>query len=279
MKSVFSASLAGPLAFLFLVVFSACYEPKKGCLDIEAVNFDATADENCCCNYPRLFVRLEHRYDTLTFREGDAYPQSSGHWFRLQKVIFYLSDFKVFRNSDVFGVTDSLKMKVFGPATADTLEQYLTNDFVLVRRTPLEFAAGAFPESGTFDRVRCRLGLPDAAQSVIPGKAPANHPLSEQPEKLWLDRTRGFEAMRIIFNRDTLGATAPDTLTLARPDFDNFMLEGSGTFVHESGYDFYVLLVADYKALFQDVDLTQGSPASWKAQIVANLQNALQIQD
>ena len=120
--------------------------------------------------YPRLFVRLEHRYDTLTFREGDAYPQSSGHWFRLQKVIFYLSDFKVFRNSDVFGVTDSLKMKVFGPATADTLDQYLTNDFVLVRRTPLEFAAGAFPESGTFDRVRCRLGLPDARQQYQDSK-------------------------------------------------------------------------------------------------------------
>ena len=279
MKSAFSVKLFGPLALLALVVFTACYEPKKGCLDIEAVNFDATADENCCCNYPRLFVRLEHRYDTLTFREGDVYQQPSGHWFRLQKVIFYLSDFKVYRGTEVFGVTDSLKMYVFGAGAADTLQQYLTNDFVLARRTPLEYAAGAFPESGIFDRVQCRLGLPNAAQSVIPAKAPANHPLSEQTERLWLDRTRGFEAMRVIFNRDTLGATAPDTISLSRPDFDNFMLQGAGTFVHESGYDFYVLLVADYRELFSGIDLTQGSPSSWKAQFVANLPNALQIQD
>lgn len=267
------------LILAFAGLATSCYQPKKACLDIEAVNFDATADENCCCQYPRLFFRLEHRYDTLTFREGDPYPQPDGHWFRLQKVIFYLSEVKAYRGTEEFGITDSLELPVFGPAVTDTLEQFLTNDFMLIRRTPLEYPAGAFPVSGSFDRIRCRLGLPAAAQNVIPTKAPNGHPLAAQSEKLWLDRDRGFEAMRIIFNRDTLSTTAPDTITLARPEFDNFMLEGTGTFVHKSGFDFYVPLQANYKELFRDVDLANGNLSDWKAKIVANLPNALRFQD
>lgn len=267
------------LPFAFCLLLSACYEPKKGCIDINAVNFDATADENCCCQYPRLILQVEQRYDTLTYREGDPYPLPSGQWFRLNKVIFYLSDFRVFRGGQEYQVTDSLKFAVFGPAITDTLSQYLINDFALVRRTPLEYPAGAFPESGTFDRVQCRLGLPAAAQSIVPSKAPTNHPLSAQTEQLWLDRDRGFEVLRIIFTRDSASATIPDTLHFSRPDFDNFFLSGNGTFNHRSGYDFGVKMTVDYLQLFRNLDLVNGNPTSWKAQIVANLPNAFILHD
>lgn len=263
-----------PLLFAFCLFFTACFEPKKACLDIEAVNFDATADENCCCQYPRLILRVEQRYDTLSYLENSAYELPSGQWFRLKKVIFYLSDFRMYRGSEEFIVTDSLDLPVFGPAPTDTLSRYLVNDFALVRRTPLEYPAGAFPVSGIFDRAQVRLGLPAAAQSVIPTKAPSGHPLSAQAEKLWLDRDRGFEAMRLIFARDSASATVPDTLTLARPDFDGFILTANGTFTHRTGYDFGVQMLVDYRELFRNVDLANGSAAAWKAQIVANLPNA-----
>ncbi len=262
------------LLFAFFLFLSACYEPKKACLDVNAVNFDATADENCCCNYPRLILNVEQRYDTLSYREDEAYPQPDGHWFRLKKVIFYLSDFHVFRGTEEFIVTDSLDLPVFGPGLTDTLKRFLVNDFALVRRTPLAYPAGAFPESGTFDRVRVRLGLPAEAQAVIPIKAPSGHPLSAQAEKLWIDRDRGFEAMRLNFTRDSASATLADTLSFSRPDFDNFFLTGNGTFTHRTGYDFQVQMLTDYRELFRGVDLANGTPTAWKAQIVANLPNA-----
>lgn len=272
--SFFAGLLAGAAFF-----FASCYEPKKECLDINAVNFDPTADENCCCEYPRLFVQVEQRYDTVAWLENEVYAQPSGHWFRLKKAVFYLSDFQVFRGGERFVVTDSLRFAVFGPSAADTLQRYLRNDFALVRRSPLEYAAGAFPESGVFDRVQMRLGLPAEAQAVVPTKAPSGHPLSAQPERLWLDRDRGFVALRLILTRDTFTATVPDTLTFARPEFDNFMLDGTGTFVHVTGSDFDVPLLVDYRELFRDVDLANGAPASWKTQIVANLPNAFRIHD
>lgn len=265
------------LLLLALCLLPACYEPVEGCLDIEAVNFDAAADKNCCCEYPRLILEVEQQFDTLPWRPDSVYQLLSGERFRLKSVAFYLSEFRLYRGGAAFRTTGGIDLPVFGPASGDTLEQNFINDFALVRRSPLEYAVGAFPEGGLFDRAEILLGLPDDAQRVVPSKAPAGHPLAAQLEKLWLDRDRGFVALQLVFTRDTVAATIPDTLNFARPDFASFLIDDTGSFRHESGYDFRISLIADYRELFRNVQLSAGDPAAWKTQIVANLPNVFRV--
>jgi len=263
-------------AFLVLLSFAACYQPREGCLDIEATNFDAAADNNCCCTYPALRLTLLPRFDTLVWKPDTAYEYAPGRWFRIHQAVFYLSEFQLVQNGVAIPVSDTLGLSVFG-AASDTLREVFTNDFQLIRRTTENYTVGTFRTPGAFESVQFRVGVPDAAQRVIPALTPDGHPLRPQNEGLWLGPDTGFVALKLVFSRDTLGSTVPDTLVFSQPDFAGVVVQTNGAFQHEGGYDFSLKLTADYRTLFQGVDLTIVDIPAWKTRIAANLLNALRV--
>lgn len=268
--------LAFGLPVLCMLFFSNCYEPREGCLDIEATNFDAAADKNCCCTYPALNLMFLPRYDTLIWKPDTAYEYSPGKWFRLKQAVFYLSDFQIVQNGTAIAVSDTVGLKTWGPG-GDTTQTTFPDDFLLIRRTVVAYPVGTFRPSGTFESVRFRVGLPAGAQQVIPALAPSGHPLRPQPEDLWLGRDTGFVALKLVLTRDTFSSTAPDTLLFHRPDFTSVEVQKDGVFTHESGFDFTLSLTADFREMFRNVDLSSGDISAWKAQIVANLPQVFRV--
>lgn len=255
-----------------------CFEPRISCLDVEAVNFDAAADEPCCCccQYPKLRLKYAPLFDTLNWVPGVAYEYSPGRWFRLREAIFYLSEFRATQNGLNYSIVDTVKLSV-RTSNGDTIQQTFTNDVLLLRRTQLDYTLGEFRASGTFSSIRFRVGLPEAAQRVLPALAPENHPLGQQPEELWLGHNRGFAAFRLILNRDTLSTTPADTLMFGPPEFPSKVLESPGLFYRESGYDFPIQLVINYRKLFHGVDLAHHDISAWKSKIWVNLDSALSV--
>ncbi|TNE66990.1 MAG: hypothetical protein EP344_02140 [Bacteroidetes bacterium] len=269
-------SIRIPVILLGIVWLASCYEPREGCLDIEATNFDAAADNNCCCTYPELKINLLPRYDTLVWKPDTAYEYASGKWFRLKQAVFYLSAFELLQSGQSYPVSDTLAFSVWD-AAGDTLQQTLTDDYVLIRRTQVKYSAGTFRPSGQFGSVRFRVGLQDAPNRIIPGLVPAGHILAPQAEQLWLGRDTGFVALKLILTRDTFSTTPPDTLVFHRPDFDNLVIQKDGIFNHESGYDMELDLTTDFREMFRDVDLSSGDKVAWKNQIWANLTTVFRV--
>lgn len=262
--------------FILLLFLSACFEPREGCLDIEATNFDAAADDNCCCIYPALRLTLLPRYDTLIWKPDTAYEYAPGKWFRIKQAVFYLSDFQLVQNGAAIPVSDTLGLATYG-ASGDTVREVFTNDFQLIRRTSVNYAVGTFRPAGAFESIRFRVGLPDAAQRIIPELTPAGHPLRPQTEGLWLGQDTGFVALKLVITRDTFDTTAPDTLLFSYPDFTSLVIQNDDAFRHESGYNFSLQLVADFRELFRNVDLTTGDISAWKTRIIANLPTSLRV--
>lgn len=258
------------------VLFGSCYEPKEGCLDIEAVNFDASADKNCCCEYPVLLLEILQRYDTDVWLADSAYQNSNGQWFRLKSAVFYLSEFQLYRSGVPFLVSDTLMCRTL-ESNGDSLDRQFTDDFMIIRRFPAIDTAGSFRNGGSFDAVRCRLGIGPEAQKILPSTVPAGHPLRPQTEKLWLGNQDGFAAMRLVVTRDTFSATPPDTLYFNRQDFDNFMIEENATFKQQTGYNMKLRLTIDYSEMFRDVDWQNSDKNAWKSQIVANLPGVFHV--
>lgn len=267
------------LCLCVIMCLTACFEPQEGCQDIAATNFDASADKDCddCCTYPALQLEVVQRYDTLTFLENRPYEAANGQWFILKSVSLYLSDFQLFQNGESAVVSDTVGLRTYAPTGSDTLREIFTDDFVLVRRTPLLNEVGTFRNDGVFDRVRFRIGLDAGAQRIIPRLAPAGHPLRIQTDSLWYGPDRGFVFAQVIVARDTLLGTIPDTLALTQADLPDFFLEANGTFVHETGYDFNLKLNADYKKLLEGIDWTTGDISAWKTRIVANIPAAFSV--
>jgi len=260
---------------VFMLALSACFEPKEGCLDIAATNFDAGADKDCCCEYPKLQLTVNQQYDTLLFRNDSLYAQSDGYLFRIKSVSFYLSDFQLFQGGNVFTVSDTIRLNTF--QGNDTSSQVFTNDFQLVRRTPVIYSLGTFRQDGVFEQVNFRLGLSPEAQKVVPSKAPAAHPLFTQADSLWLDPSEGFVFLQAVIVRDSMGATLPDTLRFSQADLGFLVLSKPGSFVHPTGYDFPLVLTVDYKKMFEGVNWSQHDISTWKTKIVANLPNTFSV--
>lgn len=259
---------------LFAFCLSACFEPKEACLDIAATNFDAAADVDCCCEYPKLVLTVEQVYDTLLFRNDSLYPDATGHLFRIKNIAFYLSNFQLFQNGEAFAVSDTLTLSTLDGS--DTLSQLFTNDFQLVRRTPLDYLVGTFRQDGEFEEVNFCLGLSGDAQKVLPTKAPANHPLSVQPDSLWSGNTDGFVFLQAVVVRDSMLSTKPDTLRFSKADLTQPVIKATGQFIHPTGYDFPLVLELDYKKMFEGVNWS-ASTSAWKTQIVVNLQSAFRV--
>jgi hypothetical protein len=274
-RSLYTAGL-----FLFVLSIGACFEPKEGCLDIEATNFNAAADDNCCCEYPELVLDILHRYgsDTVLYFADSLYPFNDGKLFRIKSVVFYLSDFQLYQNSVAYPVTDTVQLQAYAAAGADTVKETVTDDFLLVRRTPVNNPVGEFRPAGVFDNFRCRLGLSADAQRIIPALAPTGHPLRLQSDSLWQSPQAGYVFLRAVIVRDSMPATKPDTLSFTQADLPDFFIGQSGAFLHQSGgYDFMLKLKIDYRALFQGVDWTTGDIPDWKNQIVVNLPSVFSV--
>ncbi len=265
------------LLAICLFFLAACSEPRKACLDINATNFDAAADEDCCCEYPQLRIdSLLPRFGTLVWKPDTAYEYSSGKWFRLKSVVYYLSDFQVFQNGIPIPVSDTLSFQTWG-TSGDTTATTFTNDFQLIRRNSTAYKLGTFRTAGTFESVQFLVGIPAAAQNIIPGLTPDGHPLRLQGENLWLGRDTGFVALQLVLTRDTLSGTLPDTVTISRPEIENILVKKDGIFEHEGGYDFKLKVIADYGELFRDVDLSGSDISVWKSKIIANIPNVFHV--
>ncbi len=274
--TAFSWTLPAAVVLLLAVILSlsACFQPREGCLDIAAVNFNAAADKDCCCRYPNLIVTTDQVYDTLLFRRDSLYLGAGGHLFRIKSMVFYLSEFEVSKAAEVFQIGDLIDLKTYGPSGIDTITKTFIDDFTLLRRSPLENTVGTFREDGYFDKIKFRLGLPLEAESVIPTLAPTSHPLRPQAENL---AQNGFVFLQAIVVRDSMAASTPDTLNFRRADLGDFFIEGNGNFRHQTGYNFPITLKADWAKLFQGVIWTTHDIPAWKSQIVVNLPSVFSV--
>ncbi len=258
----------------------SCFEPQDGCLDIEATNFDASADKDCCCEYPLLVIEALHRYgsDTVQYLPDSLYVNDAGQIFRIKSVAFYLSEIQLFQNGGLLTVSDTVQLQTYSSTGSDTTKETFTDDFLLVRRTPVDNPTGDFRPAGTFEKVRMRLGLSDDAQRVIPRLAPVASPLRIQGDSLWYGPSTGYVFLQAVVVRDSTQSTKPDTLAFTEADLTGFFIEQTGSFVHASGgYDFRLKLGIDYKKLFEGINWTNGDIPAWKSQIVANLPSVFDV--
>lgn len=260
-----------------LLFFAGCYEPVKGCLDLTATNFDANADEDCCCKYPELQLSISQSYGGQAYKEGDIYKDVDGGLFKLNSVTFYLSGFEVLQTGRSYSVADTIGLWTQPAGTSAPVRRLFTDDFLLVRRTSVTNALGVFRHEGTFDGLRMRLGLADSVLSVLPARAPSGHPLATQSDSIWRS-PQGFVFMQIVVHRDTFSTTAPDTLSFFSKDLPDCIIEGKGLSVSkELGKNVIFTLTADYAQLLKNISWTTGDKTAWKRQILSNIKGSFSV--
>jgi hypothetical protein len=263
--------------FISLIIFSLllsnCYEAKKGCLDTEAVNFDAGADDTCCCVYPKLMLNVAQNFNDSVYLPNKIYEWETGKFLRIKSIVFFLSDFSFTRNTVVFTPTDSLDFKLWPDSTVERLP----NDFAQIKRETGDYPIGTLQESGDFDGFSFTFGLNEVDNKIIITKIKSASDLKQQKEKLWLNEIDGFAFARIELQQDTLIDTPIDTFYLSRPDFQKIPFNFPGDFKHKSGYNFEIKLKVDFKKWFEGTNLPTTDISALKTKIMSNLSSSFDV--
>lgn len=275
------------LPLLLMVFLSGCYEPKDGCLDVNATNFDLDADRPCpdnCCEYPELRLSLQHKWvypaAAYTLNLGDTlYPDAGGHLFRLDKIAFLLSGFRLtFSDGSILQVSDSLEIDKF--AADLSREPAVIKDDILLVKPPgsAGLVVGNFRNSGVIQSISFTIGLEDPANSADPSSAPNSHPLQDTAQ--FIEPGLGYYANKISLFRT---AESTDTIPLAL----NMPVTGSRTgvslpvtdhFILQPGFNLRITLQVDYSRWFAQIqDIRNDPPEILIRKIVDSLAQSFEI--
>lgn len=88
------------LSFVYILTMG-CYEPRTGCLDLVATNYDASSDEMCddCCSYPSLKIGIKHSWEDRVFVMKDTFVNNLGDSFIVVSQNFFLGGIELGNSS------------------------------------------------------------------------------------------------------------------------------------------------------------------------------------
>jgi hypothetical protein len=256
------------LSFVLLCAIFSCYQPKKGCIDITASNYDVAADEACCCTYPLMKAEIQAKWigrnpnnkkDTNDLKLDTLYNKS----FKINKIRFYLSNIRFVKKDGTFaGVSNKIALPTF---TKDSLK--IENNFLLARPDQITYTIGDFKEKGDVTKLQMTIGVPDAVNKIDAAKIPdLTHPLSLKPEVLWNAQT-GYTYIYIEVKKGTSNGIT--TYKIATPININFPFASPKTI--QTGFDILFQFTIDYAKWFNNIDFQNDSDEVVKAKIVKNI--------
>lgn len=261
------------LCFLIIQCLS-CKEPTDGCLDIDAVNYDVSADDPCpddCCTFPVLSLEVAHRFDTLIFNYDSIYTVDLGPRVKVEEVIFFLSNFRLTSlGGDSLEVRETIVLDIIN---ADT--QSFKDDYTLVSRNfpSFNYDVGEIRGEGSFTNVKFDVGLRGNAAFSNAETIAEDHALGLGTDTLWTV-DQGY-----VFNRIEVD---PDTSIIDNNRlFEvNQLVEVVLTFPIEvdRGFDVSIPIKVDYKTWFSGIDFVNNPDDNdILEKIVQNTANAFSI--
>ncbi len=190
---------------LGVLILGGCYEPREGCLDIQATNFEVDADWACqdCCTWPEIRLRFFHRAaypDTLVnFTLLDSvYKDIAGDMFRTGEFKYLLGNLRLVRPDGAeISLVNQIPVRSFQP-DGSLKPDSLINDILLLRPgTTALLDAGNFRASGQFVALRLDVGVSEKAQLSDPASLPTTHPMNPGNSGMEWDLARGYEFQRV----------------------------------------------------------------------------------
>ncbi len=261
------------IAFLFAIcaLFSACYEPQKSCLDINATNFDAAADAPCsdgCCVYPKLLLTVNYKFDTFRLDTAKYYATSRGDSVKINQIRFFISDIRLLNNSNT-----QQRIKDSALIRRATDSSYSINDFLIIGRnsaSSFNYSVGTLGTLGNYSQLQFRVGLLPNIAATDASRMPSDSPLSIQADSMYLKTNQQYICLQVNFQ----SKTRKYNLNWLNNEKEITITK---TYVFKNGFDATIPMTINYKPLFNDINLTTDTENTILAKCVMNLDKIFQF--
>lgn len=269
---------------ILLPLLQTCAEPKRDCLDIQAVNFAVDADAACssCCEYPELRLEVQHKIvrpdSTLNLvLETGAYPDGAGNLIRFRDIRFYISDLHLVRpdGSEIL-LEEKLNLRQANPG-GDSIKVEVEDNFALV--TPSAVARrvlGTVKAAGAVSKVRFKLGIAAPSNLADPNSAPSGHPLAPQSNAMWAPGA-GYTYNKLTYFPGISAAdTIPQLLEIKTTDRLR-QVELPLSAIIPEGYHLNLVLQVDYLRWLEGIDFRRDTPDQLSRKVADNSAKSFRV--
>ena len=280
-KIISNVLLLGSL-FIF-----GCYEAQEGCLDVEAVNYDFSADKDVRedCEYPLLRLAFDHRYTTpdtvYTFRLDDStYLDQAGNPFKVEDLRFYISNVHLIgTNGQEYGVEDELSVYIPQSPGSDSLLEVIIEDNYAITSPSISqtYSIGTLRETFDVASMRFAIGVEGTANEGDPTTLATSHPLNVRDSSLWFSQDSGYVFNYISVFRDTTAAdTIPEVLRIGTTPYLQTVELPLGV-EKRNGLHYFVRIQIDYQRWFEDINIKEDDKSTLIEKIVTNLPQSFSV--
>lgn len=276
-----------PVFLLLILMWSGCYEPQDGCLDLEAVNYSFSADNNAPedCEYPELRAQFIHVYSTAdtvyNFRLRDSvYLDAAGNPFTVNRFSFYISDFELQRTDGTYlNVEEELELYLFDNDGNIVLQTVPDNFGLASAGNSGAIGLGTLREAADLQSLRFFVGVNGQANVAIADSIPAAHPLGLTDSLLYFNQDSGYVYQFVELFRDTTAAdTIPEQLRSGTfANLQQIQLPVAGEKI--PGFNLKVVIQVDYSKWLAGINVVTDSKAELQQKIVGNTAEAFSLQE
>jgi hypothetical protein len=261
------------LLLIIALSWSACLVPERGCLDIEATNYNVSADENCCCTYPSLVLNVSYLAGSVPFNPSIAYNDADGNAFFIRRLALYLSDFGLEKSGQVFKAKDTVLLYTGQDGALDS--SLFIGNISLINRSAFSLKVGDFAEGGSFDKLHFLFGLPEEANNNLQNRYQRGHPLFIQIDSMHtFDQKEGYLFFSMLVESAETGVQRrlqiwnnPNSRNIVKPI----------NFTSTRGFDRTISFGIDYLYFLQSGNYLTDSDEFLRNAILSGLNNAFVI--
>lgn len=263
----FSLRAAVLLCSILIITLAGC-KKNEGCTDVEAINFDADADESAdVCIYPNVAFHFHPSIGDETLVYGNTH-NINGIDVRFDQIRFYMTELEL---------------------TINDKAQAFDNTFIVTETSGDQEAGKAI--SGQLTKFAFNVGVPESLNNVDPATLPADNPLSaDSPFIQHWNWTAGYKFLVIEGAADVNGdgtyeAIPEETMSIhcgfVDPNLKRIELTTDQTIDKEN---FEMHLEFDVAQFFENYDLTNnlfsrpGNNPEAAVAVMNNVQNAFDFE-
>lgn len=227
------------LFLLCIAVIGVSCKKKEGCTDATALNYDASAEKDCCCEYQTTFhldMHLHPYFGATPLAEGSTFV-INGVSTRLDITRFYISNIRL--------------------VDASGNETAIAGKYLLVTPEFDDYDIGDV-EAQDYTSVKFDIGVDSVTNHEDPAQYQLGDPLGFQTPPMHWGWDIGYIFMRVDGEADTTGDAIPDKSFQMHLGTDDFLSTATVDYAisASAGGGFTIHLNVLWNKLFEGVDMT-----------------------
>jgi len=263
--------------FVLIALNNSCYKHEEGCRDVNALNYNVMADNDCeenCCKYPNVSLDFKLYFDTVRIDTNTFFANDFGDSLRVRLLRMYFSNFAMIKNNA--GFLPMHKLQTLGIGN-DSIPVFKSIDYtsVKVNETGRSFGIGTLNKLAKFDGVDFSFGIDSIINHADIRKITTSNYLHQFSDSMYINRDTGYYFMKLFV--DVKNKPEKDIEIFGDKYLTRINLRGQIDFEERDNH--LLPIKFDLNKWMHNIDFSGESNDKIANSLVLNLNNALEIRD